>query len=137
MQSQLRMPLLLKIRKFDISEDRPTVKTMECGVSWIRNKVNMGTIGNYNRALDIAMAECIKLMSADDVLLPSVLIKQFAAFDDHATDTLLICPLSILSQNVILFARKCGGEWGGSVRILYCAGYALAKINPVLRHVIH
>lgn len=207
------------------------------GVRCVRNEVNIGAIGNHNRALELATAEYVKLLSADDVLLPGTLAKQMAVLDRHpdvgvvscncivtdnelqprgetrylpgyqngtaaiaqcankianllgapsntllrratiqgarfdakrkwlgdldfvcqvllrsdffnidepgflyrrhdATDSLLSCPLSIRLQDEFWFARKYGGGVTPRARILYRAGRALAKSNPVFRHVI-
>ncbi len=221
------------------SDDTVTVvaRYADRGVRCIRNEVNIGAIGNHNRALDMATAEFVKLLSADDVLLPGTLAKQVAALDRHpdvgvvscncivtdnelqpkgetrylpghqdgavaiaqcaskianllgapsntllrrtaiqgarfdakrkwlgdldfvcqvltrsnffnidepgflyrrhdATDSLLSCPLPIRLQDEFWFASKYGGGMAPRARILYRAGRALAKSNPVLRHVV-
>jgi glycosyltransferase involved in cell wall biosynthesis len=43
------------------------------GVRVLAHDVNVGSLRNHNRALDLASAEYIKLLSADDVLLPGML----------------------------------------------------------------
>jgi glycosyltransferase involved in cell wall biosynthesis len=47
-----------------------------------RNERNIGMIGNFNRALDLARGRYIKFLCADDVLAPDCVAQMAAAMDD-------------------------------------------------------
>lgn len=61
------------------------------GVRYMRNAVNVGSVGNHNLGLEMATADYLKLLSADDVLLPDILASQMAALDLHPRAGLVTC----------------------------------------------
>ena len=75
------------------SDDTVTVveRYADRGVRCVRNDVNIGAIGNHNRALELATADFVKLLSADDVLLPGTLAKQVAVLDRHPDVGVVSC----------------------------------------------
>ena len=61
------------------------------GIRYIRNPNNIGGIANHNLALQIATANYVKLLSADDILLPGVLARQREALDRYPDVGLVTC----------------------------------------------
>lgn len=49
----------------------------------LRNEANIGAEGNWNRSVEEARGEYVKLLCADDMLRPQCLEKQVAALDAH------------------------------------------------------
>lgn len=47
------------------------------------NEHNLGSSGNYNKALSLARGKYIKLLCADDLLVPDCIEKQVRAFEEH------------------------------------------------------
>lgn len=86
------------------------------GIRCVSNELNIGAIGNHNRALSIASADYIKLLSADDVLLPGVLLKQSAVLDLHHD-------VGVVSCNCILTDEKLNPRSG----VRYLSGYQLGE----------
>ena len=52
-------------------------------ISYVRNEVNIGSIANFNRCIELARGELFLLLPHDDVLHPSCLAAFVAVFDDH------------------------------------------------------
>lgn len=50
---------------------------------YARNPINIGSIPNHNRGLEIAQSKFVKLFSADDVLFPETLEQQVNALEAH------------------------------------------------------
>ena len=48
------------------------------------NEKNLGCSGNYNRVLSYAKGKYTKLLCADDIIIPTCIEKQVAAFEQHA-----------------------------------------------------
>lgn len=58
---------------------------------YVRNDTNLGATGNHNRCLDLARGCYVKLLSADDVLLPDTLDRQIKALERHPDAVLATC----------------------------------------------
>lgn len=69
-------------------------------INIIRNPVNIGAIANHNLALSVANAEFVKLLSADDVLLPGSINKQIAALDKNPDCVLSSCNFIATDSNL-------------------------------------
>lgn len=52
-------------------------------ITYIRNETNLGLVGNWNKCLDLARGEYIKMLCADDKLHPQLLEKFVAVLDAH------------------------------------------------------
>ncbi|MDQ1444665.1 MAG: hypothetical protein QOI20_1129 [Acidimicrobiaceae bacterium] len=55
----------------------------------LRNPANLGAVPNWNRAVDECRHAFVKLLCADDRILPTCLARQVAAFDDEGVA--LVC----------------------------------------------
>ena len=58
----------------------------------VRNAVNIGPVGNFNRALELARGTYVKLLCADDLLCPDCLELQVCAMrGDDRDDVVMVC----------------------------------------------
>lgn len=87
------------------------------GVRLISSEYNIGAIGNHNKALDIADGDYIKLLSADDVLLPGMLKKQIDILDKFSDVGIVTCncivtdrELKPISETLYLSGHQFGNE---------------------------
>ncbi|HTE24834.1 glycosyltransferase family 2 protein [Flavitalea sp.] len=118
-------------------------------VSYQKNPVNLGLVGNFNRALELANGEYIKFLLADDKLDKTILSKFAAVLDSYPNVSLVTCvsgtfgdvvqtrelPLTGLQSgtNVIMESLNHGkGNWLGepSVVMFRKNSLALGKFNP-------
>ena len=58
-------------------------------ISYICNESNIGPVRNLNRCLELATGEYIKILCADDLLLPTCLELMVRALDQHPTASLV------------------------------------------------
>ena len=67
----------------------------------LENKENLGMEGNWNKTLEAARGEFIKLFCNDDLLYPTCLERQVAIFDDssNADVVLVSCKRNIIDSN--------------------------------------
>lgn len=70
------------------------------GVRYIRHENNIGGLANHNYCLDIADGEFVKLLSADDVLLPGLLEAQVKALQTHKNCGVATCGYVVTDSNL-------------------------------------
>ncbi|MET0383831.1 MAG: glycosyltransferase, partial [Burkholderiaceae bacterium] len=70
------------------------------GVRVVEHDVNVGSLRNHNRALELASADYVKLLSSDDVLLPGMLAKQVAALDAHPEVGVVSCNCRVTDERL-------------------------------------
>lgn len=85
----------------------------------LRNAVNLGPQGNWNRCLDEARGEFIKILPHDDLLYPECLARQIDRFDGDAGRTLALtfCARDVIGPDgrVLLRRRGMPGAAAGPV----------------------
>lgn len=93
------------------------------GVRLIRNPTNIGVCANHNLALETAVADYLKILSADDVLLPGVLARQKAALDAHPDVAVVGCNCIVTDNELRPIAQThyLPGYWQGDAAIKACA----------------
>lgn len=93
------------------------------GVVYIRHDTNIGSIANHNYCLDIADTDYIKLLSADDVLLPGTLIKQMNALDTYSDCGIASCDYLVTDSNleIVLKIKNLQGKTAGNCAVAICA----------------
>lgn len=66
-----------------------------------RNETNLGFEGNFNRALQLATGEYVKVLPMDDLIFPGCLERQVAILDDarYATVVLVSCARDVIDEN--------------------------------------
>lgn len=99
-----------------ISDDASTDNTIEIAKSFndsrikiFKNTVNSGVTKNWNRSLDLAQGDYIKLVCGDDILYPACLEKQVKVLDnDNIFSIALVTSHShvINSSDKVIFKRK-------------------------------
>lgn len=92
-------------------------------VKYVRNEVNIGSSRNHNRALSLATADYVKLLSADDVLMPGVLAEQKAILDNFPAVGVVTCNGIVTDSALnrtgeIMFLP---GYWKGQSAVRQCA----------------
>jgi glycosyltransferase involved in cell wall biosynthesis len=82
------------------TDDTPRVleRYRDRGVRHVRNPSNIGSNANHNFALRFASADYVKLLSADDVLLPGVLAAQRDLLDAHPSVGLATCDCIVTDE---------------------------------------
>jgi len=92
-------------------------------VEYIRNNENIGGIRNHNRCMEIAEGQYIKLLSADDLLLPGMLATQIAALDNNPSVGISTCDNQLIDSagKQIGLARYLKGFYRGPDAIRICA----------------
>jgi glycosyltransferase involved in cell wall biosynthesis len=65
------------------------------------NSTNLGMVGNWNKAIELATGKYIKFLSHDDLLDPTCLEEQIAGFLQHKQENLGIvtCKKRVINQN--------------------------------------
>jgi glycosyltransferase involved in cell wall biosynthesis len=75
----------------------------------VRNPGNLGPQGNWNRCLELARGDCIKLLPHDDLLHPECLARQLQVLDDDVGGAvaLVCCARDVIGPDgrVLLRAR--------------------------------
>jgi len=97
--------------------------TFGTSVDYIRNAENIGGIRNHNRCMDIAEGQYIKLLSADDLLLPGVLATQIKSLDSHPSAGISTCDNQLIDSagEQIGLAHYLKGFHNGRDAIRVCA----------------
>ncbi|MCX7089217.1 MAG: glycosyltransferase family 2 protein [Methylococcales bacterium] len=95
----------------------------EKGVSYIKHPVNIGGIPNHNFCLDMADTEYLKLLSADDVLLPGILALQLNALKNNPECGIATCNYLITDStlHVTAHSKILQGKVKGAHVIKTCA----------------
>ena len=70
----------------------------------VRNRTNLGMVGNHNRCLGAARGELVQFVHADDWLLPNCLAKLVPAFDDDNVG-LAFAPRRVVTPDHVWKAR--------------------------------
>lgn len=80
-----------------------TFLTRDKRVKYVCNQTNIGMVGNWNKCLELAKGEYIKLLCADDTLEPNCLEKQVGILEQYPAAVLTSCSrlLTDESLNVI------------------------------------
>lgn len=113
----IRSVLEQSFRDFEliVIDDNSTDATCEivAGISdnrlrMMRSSQNLGAEGNWNRCLDEARGEYIKLLPQDDLLHPDCLKNQVAVFDADRSETLALvfCARFIIDRNDKIFFKR-------------------------------
>ena len=79
------------------------------------NAQNLGSSGNYNKALSYATGKYAKLLCADDMIAPDCIEKQVKAFEENADKNIVLVTAEkrIIKQNgKYLFTKKFPGRGG-------------------------
>lgn len=104
-------------------ETEQVVRSFGQQVKYVRNEVNIGSIRNHNRALSLATADYVKLLSADDVLMPGMLAEQKAVLDKFPEVGVVTCN-GIITDSAL---NRTGeimylpGYWKGRNAVRQCA----------------
>lgn len=69
-----------------------------------RNEKNLGMVGNWNRCLELAKGEYVKLICADDLLMPKALEKEAAAMDSNPSVNLVESDTALID----IYGKKTG-----------------------------
>ena len=99
-----------------ISDDASTDSTIEIAKSFndsrikiFNNEINSGLTANWNRSIDLAQGDYIKLVCGDDILYPNCLEKQVNVLDNDTNFSIaLVTSYShvINSIDKVIFKRK-------------------------------
>jgi glycosyltransferase involved in cell wall biosynthesis len=92
-------------------------------VIYRRNERTLGMADNWNRAVGLARAELVKVICADDTLLPRCLEAQVAAMGRHSEAALAACARTIVGPAGQPLFKRCGFPKTG----LYGGGRAAAR----------
>lgn len=85
-------------------------------IKLIRNEVNIGMEGNFNRALKEAKGDFIKILPADDLLYPECIEKQLAAFQFNKDISLVCAARKVIDENgKLIMTRRFKGYFDGIV----------------------
>lgn len=101
----------------------------------VRNDVNLGMGGNWNKALSLAAGKYVKLLCGDDILHPNCLERQRRSLEETAN---MDVPLAICGSEVINAKSKVvlrrrsrfrSGRQGGQVLIRKCVRWGTNLIG--------
>ena len=67
-------------------------------VRLFRNEKNLGMTGNWNRCVELARAPFVKLLCADDLLLPQALEKEAKALEDHPDCVMAVSDTALIDE---------------------------------------
>lgn len=99
-------------------------------VRLLRNESNIGAVPNWNRAVDACTHELVKLLCADDRILPRCLERQVGAFDENVV--MACCKRDIVDESgkVLVRARGLGGLKGRSDGMAAVRAMVRSGTNP-------
>jgi glycosyltransferase involved in cell wall biosynthesis len=69
-------------------------------ISYVCNDTNIGPVKNLNRCLELATGEYIKILCADDLLLPECLEHMVRALDQHSTVSLVASGRKLVTSDL-------------------------------------
>lgn len=100
-------------------------------VRYFGNASNLGMVGNWNKCLEYAAGDYVKILCSDDVLAPECLQVAVEALDRLPNVGLVTCGRQVVDENlgflhVLQFSEK-GGVWSGTEAIRR----SLEKLNPI------
>jgi glycosyltransferase involved in cell wall biosynthesis len=52
-------------------------------ITYIRNQINIGVLGNWNRAIELNTSPYLTILSDDDLMLPGLISESVRALDEH------------------------------------------------------
>lgn len=89
-------------------------------IRYFCNESNLGMVGNWNRCLNYARGEYIKILCADDLLAPTSIERSVELFIGHPNVTLVSCIRQIVDKNLnpmatVAYADEFQIENGNSV----------------------
>jgi len=103
------------------------------GIHYIKHESNIGGINNHNFCLNVADTEYLKLLSADDVLLPGMLNRQLNLLHANPDCNMATCNYLVTDEslNVIKRVQNLSGKTLGKNAIAICAAKVANLIgNP-------
>jgi glycosyltransferase involved in cell wall biosynthesis len=122
----------------DKSSDRTVAvveKFADPRVRLLRNEVNLGMGGNWNKALSCARGKYVKLLCGDDVLYPECLQRQVEVLEAPSNQdvALALCGSNVISEDDrVVLRRKCHfgpGRVAGRQLILGCVRWGTNLIG--------
>lgn len=100
-------------------------------VRYYRNANNLGMVGNWNKCLEYAAGDYVKILCSDDVLAPECLQVAVEALDRMPKVGLVTCGRQVVDENLaflhLLQFFDQGGVWSGAEAIRR----SLVKLNPI------
>lgn len=69
-------------------------------VAYFCNEANLGMVGNWNRCLEHASGEYVKILCADDLLVPNCLERQVLELDRHPAVSLVASARRLVSSDL-------------------------------------
>jgi GT2 family glycosyltransferase len=79
-------------------------------IQLVRNKKNLGLVGNWNRCIELAQSEWIKFVFQDDLITPYCLERMIEAGTGHET-TLVVCRREFIYESVPAEIREIYREY--------------------------
>lgn len=75
------------------------IRERDSRVRLVRNETNLGMTGNWNKCLEEARGEYIKLICADDILYPDSIEKELAALLKHPEVAIAMSDTALIDEN--------------------------------------
>ncbi len=85
-------------------------------IRYIRNNINLGMMGNWNKCLDEASGEYIKLLPADDLIFANCLEEQVKAISSSNNISLVCCGRDIIDTSGKKLIRRSFSGLSGVVK---------------------
>lgn len=83
-------------------------------IRYFCNESNLGMVGNWNRCLNYARGEYIKILCADDLLAPYCIERSMEFFEQHPNVSLVTCSRQIVDSELKPMSEV---AYAGSTRI--------------------
>jgi glycosyltransferase involved in cell wall biosynthesis len=77
-----------------------TYSSADSRVAYVCNETNIGPVGNLNRCLELATGEYIKILCADDLLLPTCLGRMVGSLDMYPGASLVASARKLVTSNL-------------------------------------
>lgn len=77
-------------------------------IRYIKNQINLGPEGNWNRCLEEARGKYVKLLPQDDVLAPTCLMQQVEILEQDSNESvaLVFCARHIINQQGRIITKR-------------------------------
>lgn len=87
-------------------------------IRYERSAKNIGPVGNFNRCIDLARGEYIKMLCADDLIYPDCLSRQVAVMDmdEKKNLSMISCPRDIIDERSRIRLRPRTPGLSGRIR---------------------
>lgn len=100
-------------------------------IRYFRNDTNIGMVGNWNRCLELARGQYVKILCADDLLEPHCLEKSLEMIESNPMVALVSSARYLVSEKLEPISSRAYSEYYEHLRGFDVIGYCYVNLNLI------